>query len=342
MASSPPVKGPAHRLSAASTRVGASKAQACLAKIIAIISTVTSPPAETEAPRHGCDRETARGTLPPAREHGFGVDLRLRLCPPPEVGGGSAEGDGRTEQSDVVDASAPADPGRDGEKEASVVVAPATAAKENSLSPAVSVAGCGGGALTAAKSSEGECDPDEENGGESHEDTAADGTKEAASAPQTETKGTEGADGEITATIVITKTTTSSRRGRPSEGCLDLLLEAVRQVSGGLVDDDGREAKKTMPAAAGEEMAPAPSGRTRRSTGDGGGGKKRRETDEWTIPFHVYQADTAPIVRSKRGRSQALPSRYRDSILDPWKKSPALTRHSTGRRGHESAPAATR
>ncbi|THU50203.1 hypothetical protein C4D60_Mb06t17660 [Musa balbisiana] len=339
MASSPPFKRPVHRVSAASTRVGASKAQAALAKIIDIISTVTAPPAETEAPRHGCDRETARGTLPPAREHGFGVDLRLRLGPSSEVGGGSAEGDGPTEQSDVVDDSAPADPGRDGEKEASVAVAPAELVVARGV---LSVAGCGGGALTAAKSSEGECDPDEENGGESDEDTAADGTKEAASAPQKETKGTEGADGEITATIVITTTTTSSRSGRRSEGCLDLLLEAVRQVSGGLFDDDGPEAKKAMPAAAGEEMAPASSRRTRRTTGDGGGVKKRRETDEWTIPFHVYQEDTAPIVRSKRGRSQALPSRYRDSILDPWQKSPALTRHSTGRRGHDSAPAATR
>ncbi|XVF19779.1 hypothetical protein REPUB_Repub11eG0140300 [Reevesia pubescens] len=30
--------------------------------------------------------------------------------------------------------------------------------------------------------------------------------------------------------------------------------------------------------------------------------------------------DTSPVVRSKRGRSQVLPHRFRDSILEPWKK----------------------
>ncbi|GMI88994.1 hypothetical protein HRI_002568700 [Hibiscus trionum] len=30
--------------------------------------------------------------------------------------------------------------------------------------------------------------------------------------------------------------------------------------------------------------------------------------------------DVSPVVRSKRGRCQVLPQRFRDSILEPWKK----------------------
>ncbi|KAF2297870.1 hypothetical protein GH714_004395 [Hevea brasiliensis] len=37
--------------------------------------------------------------------------------------------------------------------------------------------------------------------------------------------------------------------------------------------------------------------------------------------LHGDLEDTSPVVRSKRGRSQVLPSRYRDSIvLTPWKR----------------------
>ncbi|XWS73960.1 hypothetical protein CRYUN_Cryun02cG0174400 [Craigia yunnanensis] len=32
--------------------------------------------------------------------------------------------------------------------------------------------------------------------------------------------------------------------------------------------------------------------------------------------------DISPVVRSKRGRSQVLPHRFRDSVLEPWKKRP--------------------
>ncbi|KAF5727509.1 hypothetical protein HS088_TW22G01202 [Tripterygium wilfordii] len=36
--------------------------------------------------------------------------------------------------------------------------------------------------------------------------------------------------------------------------------------------------------------------------------------------------DTSPVVRSRRGRSQVLPSRLRDSILEPWKRLPGPQR----------------
>ncbi|RZR92990.1 hypothetical protein BHM03_00021399 [Ensete ventricosum] len=311
-----------------------------LGKIVAIISTVPPSHPEADAIRHGGDPEATGRTTTPAGQLGFGVDLKLRLGLATEIRGGSAEGDGPTEQSGVEDAPASAEPGRDVravEEVPPVGVSGAAA----SLSPAVSVAG-GGDALASEKSSEGECDPQAENGGESHEEAAEDDAEEKASAEQKETEGSGGAEAGTTTTTAIATSSSSSSRGRRSDGCLDLLLEAVRQVSGGLFDDDGPEAEK-VEATAASEVAPAPSDMTaKRSTGGDGAGKKRRETDEWWIPLDLYEEETAPIVRSKRGRSQALPSRYRDSILDPWRKPPPLSRNSTGRRGHERAPAATR
>ncbi|WOL01616.1 hypothetical protein Cni_G10333 [Canna indica] len=327
MASSPPT---AHQHCAVLSRVGSSKTQSALAKIIAIISAAPSPPPPPPRPEpddlprdDDPEAEGGRTARQPAGEPCFGLDLRLRLGPSPQIGGGSVEGDGGpTEQSGVVDASALAESAchvRAAEKTASEIYVPMAALEEQSLSPAVSVAG-GGDVLTAAKSSEGECDPEEE----SHEETAGEDAKEKAFAEQKETKGSGGVEvGTTTANPI-----TAIARDR---GSLDLLLEAVRQVSGGLFDDDeGPATEKAEPAA-----VPAPEGelapRKRRSDGDEGGGKKQRnQVEEWCIPFDLYEEETAPIVRSKRGRNQALPSRYRDSILDPWKKPPAISRSSRG------------
>ncbi|CAL9048409.1 unnamed protein product [Musa banksii] len=294
------------------SRTGEAKAQAALAKIIAIISTT---PAPTPPPRPvsdafgrgvGGDLGAARGMT---KEPGFGVDPRLRWGLTPEIGRGPAEGDGPTAHSIVVEASAPVDSG--GAEGATFAMA-----------PAVAVGGVD--VLTAVNSSEGECDPEEKNEGEGHGEAAEHDAKKEVFVEQEETKGS--GEGEEAATPATTTTTTitsssSSRiagKDRENQGCLDLLLEAVRQVSGG-VFEEGPEEKKVEPEASPAEGSSAPPDRA--PTFSGGGGKKR-----W-IPSDLDDTETAPIVRSKRGRSQALPRRYRDSVLDPWRKPPALTRH---------------
>ncbi|XVE79313.1 hypothetical protein DITRI_Ditri14bG0048300 [Diplodiscus trichospermus] len=40
--------------------------------------------------------------------------------------------------------------------------------------------------------------------------------------------------------------------------------------------------------------------------------------------------DISPLVRSKRGRSQVLPHRFRDSVLEPWKKRPQRSTAAMG------------
>ncbi|RWW15517.1 hypothetical protein BHE74_00007832 [Ensete ventricosum] len=317
MASSPvPItrRSPGQLYAVALSRTGAAKAQAALAKIIAIISNTPAP--TPPRPVRDAFGSGVGGYLGAARgmtkEPGFGVDPRLRLGLTPEIGGGPAEGDGPTAHSVVVDSSASVDSG--GAEDATIAMAPAVAAG-------------GVDVLTAVNSSEGECDPDEKGEGEDHREAAEHDAKKELFAEQEETKGSgEGEEAATPATTTTTTTTTTSSsssnrsagKDRENQGCLDLLLEAVRQVSGG-VFEEGSEAKKVEPEASPAEGSSAPPDST--PTFSGGGGKKR-----W-IPSDLDDTKTAPIVRSKRGRSQALPWRYRDSVLDPWRKPPALTRH---------------
>ncbi|MQL79374.1 hypothetical protein Taro_011823 [Colocasia esculenta] len=99
---------------------------------------------------------------------------------------------------------------------------------------------------------------------------------------------------------------------RRDEGYLGLLLEAVRQVSGG--DEDPRKQEHAEERREG--------GRKSR-----GGPCAAAALDQYEVLVGEDEA-LGPVVRSKRGRSQALPSRYRDSVLDPWRK------YSGGGGGH--------
>ncbi|KAK8641377.1 hypothetical protein V6N13_010785 [Hibiscus sabdariffa] len=59
----------------------------------------------------------------------------------------------------------------------------------------------------------------------------------------------------------------------------------------------------------------------------GGGGSMEREKDlSVNVEDEGFEDTTPPVVRSKRGRSQVLPLRYRDSVLEPWMKRPQTQR----------------
>ncbi|XP_073114074.1 uncharacterized protein [Elaeis guineensis] len=297
-----------------SVPVGVSKGQAGLAKIIAIISTL--PPSRIE--RGSCNSEAAG-----AGELALGLDLNLRLGPPPDVGGGSSgneddKGGGLTAQSGVVVESR-----EESAVESTVDKGSGSAPQAGEMSSAIS---------PAERSSEGECDP-EEVGEESRKEAKessgittapsrkADDRNEDEEAvvevikkeEDQEEKETKGGDGSGTEEAGWNR-----RKFDGSEGYLDLLLEAVRQVSGGLFEEEP-----------GKEKAPEEDKVSERTAARVAQGSKRRGT-EW-LPFHLCD-DSAPIVRSKRGRSQALPSRFRDSVLDPWRKLPTVTRHGRAAR----------
>lgn len=47
---------------------------------------------------------------------------------------------------------------------------------------------------------------------------------------------------------------------------------------------------------------------------------KPKDVESNIFNWYADYEDTAPLVRSKRGRNQALPLRFRDSVLEPWKR----------------------
>ncbi|KAJ0976778.1 hypothetical protein J5N97_012252 [Dioscorea zingiberensis] len=249
----------------ASPSVRASTTHAALSKIIAIISTVSPPPSQ---PTVVTDPDEQRSNC----KRGLGIDLNLRLGPWPDRGIGSVVdgGGGATTCSWIVD-------GSEVQVESGVV----SSSEKKPLSAEGSISG---EALTADKSSQGECDPEDRGG----------------------TRKTQGGGREYYSEITnIPEETETEGLRRKNEGYLDLLLEAVRQVSGGLFSEGADEKESETKAVAAESS-------------------KRSGLD-------LYE-ETGPVVRSKRGRSQALPSRYRDSVLEPWGKLPTVTRCSRAAR----------
>ncbi|XP_020107351.1 serine/arginine repetitive matrix protein 3-like [Ananas comosus] len=219
MASSPSLDPRSGRHNLPPPRSGASKTQASLARIIGVISTV--PPPSLEPPR-------ARGD-----ERGTRLDLRLRLGLATEIGGGSAAGEGVGPTARCIA----------GGDHASGEV---TAAEE-SISAAESVAGEG----PASKSSESECDPSG-SGGRSPPKEALPGHGKEYSEITNVREGEEEEPKEITEDGGG-KEEAGAGAGA-SNGYLDLLLEAVREVLGGFLDEEhegaaGAEEEKKMEAA---------------------------------------------------------------------------------------------
>lgn len=118
--------------------------------------------------------------------------------------------------------------------------------------------------------------------------------------------------------------------GKGRQGYMDLLLEAAQQVSSGCWTDVGdADAEKTSRMA----LPPPPAvasdlgRRVRIGSGEMLRSKRRKTRSAAAVVFNVCEKTTEPIVRSSRGRrTQVLPSRYRDSVLEPWRKSAAVLR----------------
>ncbi|XP_077230751.1 uncharacterized protein LOC143863855 [Tasmannia lanceolata] len=94
------------------------------------------------------------------------------------------------------------------------------------------------------------------------------------------------------------------------ENRLGFLLEAVRQISCDFKEEDllvmkSNESEEEILAEKGIKIEKE---------------KKRKEC--WMLDFYEDVEDSGPVVRSKRGRNQVLPFRYRDSVLEPWKRIP--------------------
>lgn len=279
-------------------RHGCSKAQMCLNKILSIISSI--PPNETpkEPSLHlqVCDA----GPELNGNSRGFAIDLNLRLGP-------------------VVDAQESESQAENGNLSACSFVGKAAESD--------SAAESQGLLAVLEKSSEGECDPKEKPAqvvaDKAPEVSEITNQRVESSEIEEETKqlkeeGRGDEDEEV-------KTSPSEKeRENKSNDYLGLLVEAAKLISGNFGDDeaDSREASQEKELSgdlrrAGNESTKTGSKRKKN--------KKSPTVEDWLGDLE----DTSPVVRSKRGRTQVLPTRYRDSVLEPWKPLPRPHKPST-------------
>lgn len=284
------------------TRHGCSTAQMCLNKILCTISSI--PPDETpkEEPfRLSSIRDLE--TKGNGEKIGVGIDLNLRLGPSV----GAQESESLAENGDL-----------------SACSFVGKASESGSVAESV-------GVLAAEKSSEGECDPKEkavqvitEKAPEVSEITnqlveSSEIEQETEKLNEEEEDGCVGEEDEV-------KAVPFEREKNKSNDCLGLLVEAARLISGNFGDDesDTGEPSGEKELSGGLRKAQAAANEASRN------GSKRKKNKSWRVEDWLGDLeDTSPVVRSKRGRTQVLPTRYRDSVLEPWKPLPRPQRSST-------------
>ncbi|KAL5709597.1 hypothetical protein ACHQM5_020265 [Ranunculus cassubicifolius] len=262
--------------SSSSISRGCSKAQMCLKKIIAFITTNSSA-----IPSHDVNFESQVKLDEKKQENGlscgkrgFGVDLNLRLSSCIENG--------------VVSACSGV-----GEDDSRIT------AKCSSLDSS-----------TVYKSCEGECDLNSGEGERlpllSHINTVEDETKESSDITHLEDESQIQAGKRKHEEITVEREELSRRTKYRNEGYLDLLVEAARVISGSFEDHDNDIQK---PSQIGRPL--------------------ETQNEKWVFENDI---DISPIVRSKRGRNQVLPSRYRDSVIEPLKKERGATKQRSSSR----------
>ena len=288
-----------------STRVrhGYSKAQMCLNKILGIISSI--PPPET--PKESQDFETKESEN--NNNRGVGIDLNLRLGPLVES---EEEEESLAENGNNLSA-------------CSVVVGKVSAESTDSVAesaPAVHVDHVV--TVAAEKSSESECDPKEKLAAEKAVEVSEITT-------QQRVEESSEIDDDEEEEVVVVKTVAFKREENENKStdCLGLLVEAARLISGNFEEEEEeddespshhhhhRGKKLSSELGLGLEKSKRKRKRNSRKNSSGGG-----TVEDW-------MEDTSPVVKSKRGRNQVLPTRYRDSVLEPWKPLPRPLKSST-------------
>lgn len=291
-----------------STRVrhGYSKAQMCLNKILGIISSI--PPPET--PKESQDFETKESEN--NNNRGVGIDLNLRLGPLVES---EEEEESLAENGNNLSA-------------CSVVVGKVSAESTDSVAesaPAVHVDHVV--TVAAEKSSESECDPKEKLAAEKAVEVSEITTQ------QRVEESSEIDDDDDDEEVVVVKTVAFKREENENKStdCLGLLVEAARLISGNFEEEEeddespshhhhhhrGKKLSSELGLGLGLEKSKRKRKRNSRKNSSGGG-----TVEDW-------MEDTSPVVKSKRGRNQVLPTRYRDSVLEPWKPLPRPLKSST-------------
>ena len=277
----------------------------CLNKILGIISSI--PPPET--PKESQDFETKESEN--NNNRGVGIDLNLRLGPLVES---EEEEESLAENGNNLSA-------------CSVVVGKVSAESTDSVAesaPAVHVDHVV--TVAAEKSSESECDPKEKLAAEKAVEVSEITT-------QQRVEESSEIDDDEEEEVVVVKTVAFKREENENKStdCLGLLVEAARLISGNFEEEEeddespshhhhhhrGKKLSSELGLGLGLEKSKRKRKRNSRKNSSGGG-----TVEDW-------MEDTSPVVKSKRGRNQVLPTRYRDSVLEPWKPLPRPLKSST-------------
>lgn len=281
---------------------GYSKAQMCLKKILGIISSI---PAPLETPEiHDLE---VKGS---GNNRGVGIDLNLRLGP--------FLGDTQEQESESLaengNLSACSFVGKVSETD-SVAESTRVVHADTRVVHADRV-------VAVEKSSEGECDPKEKALEELVAEKALEVSEitnqqrvESCELIDEETKLEE--DEEEVKTVAFENNKSSDC------DCLGLLVEAAKLISGDFGDNESDSGKKKL---SGELETQQDRVVEKRKSSKR---KKKNSESVSMVDWLEELEDTSPVVRSKRGRSQVLPTRYRDSVLDPWKPLPRPQKPST-------------
>nr|POE62562.1 hypothetical protein CFP56_42577 [Quercus suber] len=256
----------------------------------------------SETPKESQDFETKGNEN--NNNRGVGIDLNLRLGPLVES---EEEEESLAENGNNLSA-------------CSVVAGKVSAESTDSVAesaPAVHVDHVV--AVAAEKSSESECDPKEKLAAE-----------KAVEVSEITTQQRVEESSEIDEEVAVVKTVAFKREENENKStdCLGLLVEAARLISGNFEEEEEDDEspshhhrgknKLSSELGLGLEKSKRKRKRKRNSRKNGSG-----------VTVEDWMEDTSPVVKSKRGRNQVLPTRYRDSVLEPWKPLPRPLKSST-------------
>lgn len=121
--------------------------------------------------------------------------------------------------------------------------------------------------------------------------------------------------------------------------CLGLLIEAARLILGDFGENEFETESTHEDHESNSELdAKEPSQLEQViSESHSSSGSKRKLEGNWMVMNLVRDIDDrSPLVRSKRGRSQVLPCRYKDSVLEPWRSQSLPSKVKVSRRQRRS------
>lgn len=123
-----------------------------------------------------------------------------------------------------------------------------------------------------------------------------------------------------------------------SGDCLGLLIEAARLIFGDIGENDFvTESTQEENESNSELDIKDPSQLEKVISETHSSESKRKLEGNWMVMNLVRDIDDrSPLVRSKRGRSQVLPCRYKDSVLEPWRSQPLASKVKVSRRQRRS------